>query len=593
VRRAFEQSRLPYASSAWATASAALDAYAASWKRGWTEACDATHRQGIQTPAILQQRTLCLAERKRALEALTRVLGRGEPVVIERAVDAAGALPDLRGCADVGALAARPALPERPELRARVEQVRQQLADAFALKEAGKAAEGLPLGLAAVAEAERTGFRPLEAEAQLLLAQLQEENGDYRGAEQSYGKAGLRAEASRDAKIVLQAQTDLVLLLGDRLARHEAARAAAERAAAVLEGVGGDPLAEAQLESHLGVLSYGEGDYEQATAHHRRAVSLREQGLGPDAPLVAVALNLASTALIKLARYTEAQEALERALRIAESALGRDHPLSTEVVSNLGTLFLEQGRYAEGLVYTRRTLESWEKSLAPDHPDLAIALTNHGRALRGTGDHAQARQAYQRAVQIREATLGPEHPLLATPLNNLGVLCDIQGEDQAALDYYERALAIRRKALGPTHASVAETLVNLGGFHQQRGRYAQAISLYEEALRIDEKALGPDHPFLADEYDGMGECQLRLGKLAEAIALLERSLVLREKRADHVETADAKWLLAQALVASGRDRERARLLAEQAREASAGAGTDEGRKLEAQVRAWIAGTFGR
>ncbi|HWB75411.1 MAG TPA: hypothetical protein VG755_10650, partial [Nannocystaceae bacterium] len=60
----------------------------------------------------------------------------------------------------------------------------------------------------------------------------------------------------------------------------------------------------------------------------------------------------------------------------------------------------------------------------------------------------------------------------------------------------------------------------------------------------------------------LGEAKLALGEPAEAIAPIERALALREaKKLDPLELARTKFSLARALMAAGRDRDRALVLA--------------------------------
>ncbi|MCY1008361.1 hypothetical protein OV079_22950 [Nannocystis pusilla] len=128
---------------------ATLDAWTAAWLAAHADACRATHVRHEQSQALLDLRMTCLDERRRELAALTDLLVRTGPDVEGRAVQAAAALTPVQRCSDPAALAAPAAPPADPAALAQIHAVRQQLADAKALLDAGR----LPDGLARAEEA--------------------------------------------------------------------------------------------------------------------------------------------------------------------------------------------------------------------------------------------------------------------------------------------------------------------------------------------------------------------------------------------------------------------------------------------------------
>jgi hypothetical protein len=97
---------------------------------------------------------------------------------------------------------------------------------------------------------------------------------------------------------------------------------------------------------------------------------------------------------------------------------------------------------------------------------------------------------------------------------------------------------------------------------------------------------------VASSLTGLGWALLGLGKPADALALLERALTIRSAHViDPNFVADTRFGLAHALwsapAAQGRDRPRARTLAEQARDGYAAAGDAHEAEL-AEVDAWLA-----
>jgi predicted methyltransferase MtxX (methanogen marker protein 4) len=94
-------------------------------------------------------------------------------------------------------------------------------------------------------------------------------------------------------------------------------------------------------------------------------------------------------------------------------------------------------------------------------------------------------------------------------------------------------------------------------------------------LAIREKALGPEHPDLADSLVGLAEIALQGGRAADAVRLAKRAVLVRQKSdTPALELAQARFLLARALIDAGKSQVDAIALAEQARDAYRKAGGD-------------------
>lgn len=141
-----------------------LDRYGEAWAAMHREACLSNVR-GEQSSELLDLRMACLERRRGEVRALVTVLPEGAQGTASRAVSAAESLSPLAACADVEALRAQVKPPADPEIRAAVERARAALLDAEADEHAGQYTRSLTRAKAALAEAERTAYRPLVAEA--------------------------------------------------------------------------------------------------------------------------------------------------------------------------------------------------------------------------------------------------------------------------------------------------------------------------------------------------------------------------------------------------------------------------------------------
>ncbi|MEM9458727.1 MAG: tetratricopeptide repeat protein [Myxococcota bacterium] len=374
--------------------------------------------------------------------------------------------------------------------------------------------------------------------------------------------------------------------------KYEEVRELNERALAISEkSLDPDhPFVALSLEG-LGDAAYSQGEYEQAREFYERALAIREKTLGPGHPKVAASLDSLGHVAKLEGRYEQARELYERALAIREEALGAAHPEVATSFDSLGRVAHRQAEYEQARELHERALGIREEALGPDHPEVASSLHGLGNVAHSQGKYEQARALYERALGIREEALGPEHPEVARLLSNLGFGADLQGKHEEAQDFHERALAIMERAFGRDHPDVASSLNNLGRVVKSQGKYEEAQALYERALGVMKRALGPEHPYIAYPLTGLGAALLGLGRPVDALPVLERALAIRNSDAvDPAELAETRFALARALwtvpAAQGRDRPRARTLAQQARTAYAALG-DAWKAQRAETETWL------
>lgn len=198
-------------------------------------------------------------------------------------------------------------------------------------------------------------------------------------------------------------------------------------------------------------------------------------------------LNHQANALTALGKFDEAKPPYQRALTIREQVLGPEHPDTATSLNNLAVLYHHQGRYAQAEPLFQRALAIRGQVLGPEHPVTAESLNNLAALYRNQGRYAQAEPLYQRALAIWEQAFGPEHPDTATSLNNLALLYTQQGRYAQAEPLYQRALAILEKSLGPEHPRVAVVLENYAHLLRRMDRKAEAEKLAARAWGMRER----------------------------------------------------------------------------------------------------------
>jgi tetratricopeptide (TPR) repeat protein len=435
---------------------------------------------------------------------------------------------------------------DREALRA----VRADVVRAVNLDRAGRYDKGLELAQGALARAEALAWRPLVAAARLELGTLLQRSGAYPEAEAELERAYFDAAKGVAPDVAHDAMAGLAFVVGVSSARHVEGRRWARLADVALEDV---PDGEQLRRAHL---------------------------------LVTLALIEGETGA-----HAEAKKLLEQALAIREAAQGPEHLDVAQVLYGLAAAHYGTGAYDEAKALYERAIAIWEAALGPEHPRVAYSLNSLAAVHYSAGAYDEAKLLYERALAIWQKTLGPEHPDAARGLNNLAAVHEALGAYDEAKVLYERALVILEAALGPEHPNVASSLGNLAIVHEALGDHEEAKRMHERALAIREKTLGPEHPDLAYSLVGLAKVALAQHRPRDATPLAERAVTLGEQRGVAAELlAEARFALARALWeagdAAGGEQGRARVLAEQAREAYRGAGESGGAEL-AEVEGWL------
>jgi CHAT domain-containing protein/Tfp pilus assembly protein PilF len=412
------------------------------------------------------------------------------------------------------------------------------------------------------------------------LMRITETAGTYRIAVRAVGKSvtpggyritlrAVRAATARDREL------DEARRLADESRRLSAkganrdALAPAERALSLRENaLGPDDVLVGDSMHDLAVLYDDTADFAKAELLNLRALAIRERALGPDHPDVAKTLkNLASMAAVRH-EYERAEAFYRRALMIQEQSLGADDPDVVKTLSDLAWLYNDHGAHERALELTLRVLSIQERVLGPDDAGFATALNNVALVHESKGDYAKAEALYQRALQTWEKALGAGHPQCCVALDNLARLCVFQGDYARAEALLQRGLTIREKALGPDHPNTATSLNSLSALYLRLGDFAQATSLALRSISARERRLGPDDPEIAPALNNLARLYERAGNYAAAEPLYRRALAIREKWLDpgHAVIGDSLNDLGQLYLRAAKDDAEAERLLRRSRE---------------------------
>jgi eukaryotic-like serine/threonine-protein kinase len=530
---------VPYAEDAWRSTSRELNAYSARWSGMRLAACSRNDVDKLQA-----LRTQCLEQHRHAFVTLANLLGSADATTIERAVTAAYELPPLDACADDRELASSGTARSGWFEAVEAPRVEQALAEANAMASVGRfeAAEQRITTLSP--ELRALGLKVLAAETDFERGQIQmSAHHDRDAVETFYGVVAAGDAAGADV-LVARARIQLVYLVGYRRHAHDEARRLASQAKATLERLGGNQLLEAERSNHIGTVNADAGEYALALEDTRRACDIVARVLGDQHPKLATCLAYQGNELVALGRYAEGITFDQRALAILEQAFGRDHPRTASSLNNLGAVLLDQGRYDEAHDALARALATYEKLYGPDNAELVDTLANLGEVEHDQHHEAQA-EAYER-----------------------------------------RALAIVEHQTGTASVETGESLESLANVLVNQNR-AEALADFTRAAAIYEQMLGADHPRVAAALGEIGVLQLADHRYADAIASCKRALAIHDAHpSDSALRAEARFTLAQALVATRADPRHAYVLATGARDDFTAAGARYISEI-ATVEAWL------
>jgi len=533
-----------YAQETWERLEQTLDGYTHDWLSGQVEACLATMVRGVQSQTALDLRVRCLNRRLDEVSALTEQLIRADSAALERAGGVAYELTPLAVCADVAALSAPVPLPDSPQQRQRVDELGRRLAELRAAERVGLYSSLLPKARAAVEEARKLGYAPLQAEAEILLGDLQIQSADRPGAEETLFQAVAAAVSGRDHRRAGEAWTMLMFLTAERRDYEPARR--------------WELLARSELELTSSV------DDLKGQLHNNLCI-----------------------AGIRKRKYDDALKSCNEALEYRIKFFGPMHPSVAAVYANKALIYRHMDQLHQSLELSQRAYDIDARALGPHHPRIALTLANIGNIYRTQERFAEAEKVFLREADIYKTALGEDNPRYSEALYSLALTYQAQQRWSEAQVLAEQVLAIRRKALGPDHADVASALsLSARGYQRQR-LFAQALPLHEEALAIHERRHAEE--MTATLLVAVANDLRGLHRLDEALPLLDRAEQLHGKGpgSAHELLADIQFARARILLEQDPKRNRAQAveLSESARRRYLQQGL-RGRHDLAELDAW-------
>ena len=579
VRVAFIASGAPHGTASADRVVKRLDDYGHDWTAVRVEACEATHRRGEQSEALLDLRMQCLDRKRSALNALASLLdGDVSRDAVDRAIQSTAQLAPVADCSDGTALLAAFPAPPLPLVPA-VQAAQHDLDAAVALESLGRYREAVAAIETLAPRARNLAYPPLTAAVHYWHARTLRLVTDYVRAEAIARTAIATAATAKDDTLAADSWFELLHAMMMQNKSDEAAKLDSFAAVAVARA-GNTPVLQARLLNVQGSAAFKQLDLKTARARYERSLALGDRN-DPRQWVNVMNLGMLSQ---REGKFADAKRVFEELVAQYERELGPDHPETARVLYNLALAQQSLGELAEARTSCERSLRIRTASLGAEDPRTAESIELLGQIMSRQGD-PQAETQLRRAVQIKEKLLGPKHADVARMLGNLADVIQREGKLDEATELHRRALAIKLEVYGPKHPHTAYSLHGLGVVLADRGDCVAARPYLADALESFTAAHGPDHPTLAYVLVGLGRCDLELGHIEQAVIEAERALAIREKsQPDPEAVAEASFLLGRAMWAAKR-RDRATQLVKRARELYETAGPGAAPEL-AKVNAW-------
>ena len=497
-----------------------IDEYAATWIDTHRRICEATLLHGEQDAVTMARRLRCLERGREQLGALGEILSHADAAVAQRAPDATFALPAPTNCAksDVTNI---PPLPAASDVRARVLSAEHAVAQAQAYGKVGHDQRAKEIVERALPEVRAIPYPRTEAELLLLDSESKLQLSDKSGALEAAHAAYRAAVRAGDDALAVRAATSIVYVQAVWFHNVQEAEQWVELAAATADRAGHSDVIDAELLLARASINANNGHPEGNV------------------------------------------EILEKQIAISKRLYGNRDPRVAKPIMDYGISLALLGQYEPAVKNIQEGLELMAATGGSHNPRLALYYLNLAGALDPLSRFEEAKRAHEHGLELLADR--PPGPLNVVFLGQLAMVEKELGNIDSSFAYAERALEVAR-AIGERgkfewHARYAHAQARgkKGDWAGQAAECAEIFTLQRAAGQAATTVL-----FWPDSLVCVAEAELAMGKVDAAIAHLEDTVKL-ESRGEVEALPRAKFELAKTLRVANRDANRARQLAESAR----------------------------
>ena len=561
---------------------AALDDYGGRWSAARTRAC-------TQSGPELDRRMRCLDQRLVEFGAVVDGITTAQ-------ADAVDHLHLISDCDDPRESVPRPA--DR-KARLEIDRAENDLARAWASYELNQYERAQSLAQEAAGVGNKTGWAPLEARATVLLGDCQDRQRDYSAALATLERAADLGAIAKDDAVVAEALVQRFLVLDEHLGRFTDALAGRSFVELALVRAGQPPRLRAEWLHYLSIALFEKDQNDEALAAVNESLQMWQKQVRADNVRLIDALETKANILTNQGKFTEAEPLHREVLAARIAARGPNDPSVADAEGNIAALAFRRNEMDVAIEHWTRAARindatgklNWRILV-----NLGQAHAEVGQLRAAAADFTAARKTAEREAPGKSLWLGECDTGLGSILFGLGQL-------DRARPLIESGLAAARASKGPfvvislfwsvKHALLRKDLAAASADLDElvkadddpkdpmrfilQAELARAKTGCRGARKAIDAALAAvaSDPWRSERLEAAvlaAECDVEMGEPKRAITELEPELSwLEAHHPDAEAAAAARFAMAQALSASGGDRERARSLATQARSGLFGA----------------------
>ena len=278
---------------------------------------------------------------------------------------------------------------------------------------------------------------------------------------------------------------------------------------------------------HLSTVRAAVGEYADAEEFLQRAISWREQNLGPDDPKIPDDVLLTVSYARSLKEYDRALWTMNRVMRLhlepkIKAGASPDEAMNSIPVaddfSRIAQIQMELKKPEEAMGSLNIALGIRTKVLGPLDPSLVYDLDRLAGIQVTLRQYNKAEETYRHALVVRETLYGKVHGDLLGTLDGLAYSLFGQKKYDQAEPVYRRLLALWISSMGTDkHAMVAIALDKMAVFYGDQKKW-------EEAREAETRANAIRAYLLAEGLSVEASQRIDEGVMAESLPIYKRAI---------------------------------------------------------------------
>lgn len=470
-----------------------FDNYSRHWLKLHHDVCVATVERREQSASMMDAKMACLGRAREQLRAnVEQAIESGTSVVAH--VSTLQVLPDLAACDDASALATGPA-PPPPEQSAAVEAQRRKLADSRAMSAIGNYRGGTALAREVDFVAVTLDYPPLRDEAALRLGRAARQlNSEEAVATSALDRALRGSLSTHNWSIALRAATSRACLSAVTHNQPNAGLAYGRIAIGLAEEPSTERSLVAKAHRCMGAAQLAARALDKAEHHHRRAVSVSQEGPQPNELSLAWAHAELGRTLVVRGKAVEALVELRRARDTFVDLLGVGHPDSMLVRAEIGTVLADIGEYDDAEAEFQRVIDFLSQRVPPDRTNIGVLHAKRGNLFVDRERYDEATTAFETARSILAEVMGAEHPDVLRIDSSLANVLLAQGRPEAARTVFTAVLDKRDAVVFEGHPLFVSVAISLADLEFELENAPRAIlRLREVTSQCDDQTTIPTY----------------------------------------------------------------------------------------------------